>query len=486
MDSSIMEREEPGCLFVGVLEDVFQVIEQQQYFISCNVLDALCKSNAKEFPVCESRMQIVSTCLWGINIALSVKRSANSKLTKQIKLMGGNCVKGNLDERIDVLIANKGTTKKVYQAMTLGIPIVKDGWLEQSFNEMKKLPFNSYLLPLFSGCTFTSTDLTFEMRNEIKKIVQNNGGKWEDSLNDETTYLVATNLSSTKKIGIALEENIPIIKPEWIKNIGNNINSKIDNYLINWWCMHEQKSSLFMNCVFQIHPDVSDFSLLEECIHIHSGTFEQNPSYYIVPSYFNINNKNGIYVTPNWIFACIENKKLLNPDIFPLYKPLPFLNSCIKGMQFSLCNLTERTKFADLIRAMGGNVVYKILSNSSYIITQTVNEKISKQSDIYKIPIVIPDFILHIAQTGVIPQIELFAVKNVAQLCKFIRDFNTKTAEETKNTFSNFVRFEDNSSQILTKTQNEIPNDISYEIPSFEGIQQKFSHDPLIELIQSV
>lgn len=487
LSPGIAEREEPGCLYVGAPGDVFQSLEQRRYFVSFGVVDALCRAKAVGFPVSAGRMQVASLCLRDTNVALSVQRGAGSVAAKQVRLMGGNCAKGDLGESVDVLVASKGTSKKVFQAIALGIPVVTEKWLEESFNEMRKLPFSAYSLPLFTGCTVSSTDLTSAMRNEMRKMVLDNGGKWEDSLNDETTYLVATNLSSTKKIGIALEENIPIVRPEWIRKVGNGMASKIEDYLINWWCMSEQKSSLFMNCVFQIHQDVSEFNLLEECIQIHSGAFGKNPTYYVVPSYFNINENNNAYVTPNWIFACIEAKKLLSPNIFPLYTPLPSTNTCIKGMLFSLIDLQERTMIADLIRAMGGNVIYKFSVNSSYIVSQTANDKLSLQSSNYNIPIVIPDFIIQIALTGSIPQSDLFAVKSVTQLCKLICDFNTTNQRDTKTGFSAFMRFEDNSSQIvLPKTQSDSQNDISYEVPTFTNSNPKFSNDPLIELIQSV
>ena len=238
----------------------------------------------------------------------------------------------------------------------------------------------------------------------------------------------------------------------------------------------------------------------------HSGDIGKNATFLIVPHGFDVlkwiksnssddedtSKFEGLsFVTTDWLWACVENRKILPIDGSPLYQPLPF--SCpietAKNVTFylsSTLNDEARKTAACLVRESGGLPVFKFTNNVQYVIAEKYSNELMKLEINQKIPIVSIEFVVQLLKTGKIPDPKLYQLGGkqkdamMSKLCKIIlskskesendtenmrRDFDDKgTKLDDSNAATDFERSDlESFTQDLTSTQNEVTIEVKYD-----------------------
>lgn len=490
----------PDTLQIGSLSEVIDSYESSRYIITETVLHDIVTHQIPEFPlqihpipVCQ-RISLCLSPLWILCVGFNTDEIMD--INRKVSLLGGTLTR-DFSENVTIVISHTNISPKVIKARKYNLPIVSKQWLDDCFSEVQRIPLtkNDYLLPPFHGITFTSTDLVSKTRRELKKLAVNNGGTWSDVYDDSITYLVAEGLSNTKKIGIALCQGVPIVRPTYLRNP-----SKFD--VINWWCMSNQKMPLFDGFIFSIHKNCDNIDAIQEAIIAHSGEINKNATYLIVPHGFdtskwmksNSGNESeskkfsGLnFVTTDWLWACIENKKILPFDMSPLYQPLPF--PCpietAKNVTFYLSsslNDESRKTAACLVRESGGFPVFKFTNNVQYTIAEKYNHELMKLEINQKVPVVSIEFVVQLLKTGKFPDPKLFQLGGkqkdamMSKLCKIIMNKSKESENDVENMNKNDLATDSNLNktdyersdlesftQDLTSTQNEVTIEVKYD-----------------------
>ena len=144
-----------------------------------------------------------------------------SKLKGYIVAMGGDMI-GDFTQSVTHLIAGEVGSKKYQVACDIGKPIVQPSWVtdcwEQSkyriINDLDKLS-QKHACPCFKGLTICVTGLSAEVRQEVKKLTESNGGKYSGELNMRTCTHLIVRLAKGEKYNYARQWKIHCVSPQW-------------------------------------------------------------------------------------------------------------------------------------------------------------------------------------------------------------------------------------------------------------------------------
>ena len=392
---------EKCCITPTCLSELTRNLQIQNSFIK------LFPNSFTVFPF-KSGDQFISFCLLDMKIMLpcgsgSTFQQYLDNAIRMIKLLGGSITNNITEATVDIEYFS--ASEHVWESSLHHIPIITPQWLDNSYDSVSRINFNNYFLPLFAKCTFTSTDLPPKISAELSQQVKNGGGFWSKVLDDQTTFLISSSITNSKKCQLALRIGIIIIKPEWIIEINNQqsvINPK--NYILNWWVLPQTTNyNFFAGFSFWISDTVPLAHEMIEAIKIAGGTIElsnpQTASFFVIgdgetcqfssddhlnDTSVHENNKNNQNnqnknkcVSPEYIWNCLVSKKLLNIDDFILYRPFSFnLNPEYSNTLISIIGFSNdiRNKLSDIIRRIGLQVSYTPSSRTSIIISESSKE----------------------------------------------------------------------------------------------------------------
>lgn len=483
IDSSIIEIKTPPLecvLYISTIDEVVAQYGTSKYYISDKYLETLYENGKHEFPLSEFQRQIVSMCLQGTRIALcGFDKNIIVNISKTISILGGKIV--IYDPTI--VISKTAVSNKVFDARKKGIPVITLHWLYECLTSLSYVPYEKFIMLPLSQCVFTSSDLTPDQQDKLKKIIKHYGGEWSSDFKvDEVTFVISSSLTSTKKISLALANSVPIVHPNWFEDPY----SSPFEHTLNWWCFSNDTEDLFQNCIFSIARKCENISALHDCIVANGGSIGSKPTHLIVP--LNYRSKKDlaghILVTPEWIWKCAELKTIIDIQT-PLCSPLPF-SIPIEGFKncvFALMNMEDdnRIMLANIIRAFGGMVTYKISKSSTIILS-------SKYLEGNNIPIVNPQFVLQALKSGLFPNIELYYVKEkqvdtqLNEICHFLHHQKSiihgdYPSEIVQRDLENFTQ------DIITSPNPEMHIDVVYESnESNNRYSKEETQDPILRL----
>lgn len=419
-------------LHISTVNEVISKFSSKLLYISDNCLIEIDRRGMTDLNFLSTENQCISLCLLNLIITSTGFSSDFIKeIAKKAILLGGNYQRSIQDDT-KVVIAARSASQKVYSASSRHIPVVTIEWIDACFKNLVQVPFDQYQILPFYGCKFTSTDLIPKQNSKISEIIKKCGGELQDKFDRSTTFLIAQTLSNTPKITLALTENVPIVKPEWIfRNDNSNIISPID-FTLNWWCMNDEQSNIFQNLSFGLSKEIPNRRTMIDIIIAHSGSYGERPNYFLTTSIKrDQSNKDSILITPRWILMCASEKRLIDPKESPTFSPFPFSTQIegITGRSFYLANLKEerRHEYADLMRTFGATVFFKFSKRANIIIAETASEHLFTVSKEYSIPIVGISWVVELAKTGIFPDIDSHRLKentmaiNFRQICQKIK-----------------------------------------------------------------
>ncbi|OHT13090.1 hypothetical protein TRFO_03530 [Tritrichomonas foetus] len=552
----------PDSLIIASIDEVIDSFESQKYEISDLCLREMINMQIPEFPIRNDVRQRISLCLsplWASCVGYPTDDII--EINRKILLLGGTFTRG-FSENVTIVISKTNVSPKAIEARRNGLPIVGKEWLDACFSAVSRVPLFDFILPPFRGVTFTSSDLPPKLHHELKNRVVKEGGTWTDVFNDDVTYLVAESLTNTKKIGIALAQSVLIVKPDYIFDPSRfeAINwwalTDTKSLLFRGMVFSVQKKCAHVDAITDTIIAHSG-TLGNTSTHVivkHGFKLEAQPTTTIISKQFNntpnqqdlhqgnwdvhhnvngnvknehdggkseqINDRKGkrnsrsmnhnfnpnniVFVTPEWFWACVESKTLLNTNLSPLYSPLPF-SAPIEGITnvtFFLSNLgdEQRKTTACLIREAGGIPIFRLTENVKFIIAEEYNNDLFKLEMKRKASVVSPNFVLMALKTGTIPQVNQFQVEGrvkkdmMKKICKFIcSKSNLQVQPQIQEAPEVPVDLErtdlETFTQELTSTPNEVAIEVKYDSqPCTQNqnlIQTNNEEDPFLTALQS-
>ena len=416
-------------LHIGSKNEVVENFNSSLYFVTQKFLLDTNQQNIPRFFLPSYCKQRISLCLYGKTIGFSgFDKEQMLILIQRVLLLGGSVESNHNLNKIDCIIAHDTISPAIISASQVDIPIVNSSWLSDTFSFLEEYPYGKYPLLPFSNLVFSSSDLDPLTARQLKQYITENGGIWSDSLNSSVHFLIASHLTMTPKIKLALRQNVPIVKPQWIK-IHRLTLTMPNEWIFNIWCQPNQNSELFNSLEFYIDPRCDDIDLLQSAITSYSGTISTNQSdgmiLIVPPNYQALALKDGpnaldniskqIVGTTYWVWACISLNKVLLLTENPIFQPFkfPFLIGQLANWTIILNQIPEPIKsyYAGTLRMLGATVIFSFSKNAKVIISDHPNESIIKAAK-GRIPIIKSLWITLLVEQGIIPPFEGLLVGN--------------------------------------------------------------------------
>lgn len=463
-------------LTIATQEEIISVYGSSKYYITSSVLEDVEALKLNKIPFHKIH-QIASTCFSRVNAFITgFKQQEALDIAKRISLLGGK-FSPHFNNDINVVISSTYFSPRIYQVMESNIPIVSSEWVRKSFEGLTCFENSNFILPPFSGLHITSTDLTPSEHKKLKNIIERNGGTWSDNYDEKTTLVLSHSLCTSKKIEIALKENVPIIKPQWIYDCTIKF-APHSKYTINSWIENKEQGKLFKDVSFSINKDIENSEIITEIIKANGGEILEEATYDIVPFSAQKTQKT---VTSRFIYDCVTEQTLLDCNSNILYTPLGYNLPLpdVQGKIFSLIDLPDSTRItaAEAIRIMGGKVAFKESKNTAFIVSTDSNNEKSVSSM----------FIMEAIEKGYLPDPKCFPALPLSPLLKkiclnIVRQAPPKITESPAKAldFDTIDQF----TQIVSATASQ--DTIQYNMaPSQTQIREfsKGQNDPLLSIL---
>ena len=394
------------CLIIASVEEVIKNFGSNMFYVTKNVLNDMIKMELNVFPFNDDSKQLISLSLLSFNVT-SVGFSSIEKVEiyKHVLLLCGKYSK-DLNEQTNIVISNAVLSPKIDDARKMSIPIIKKEWLDSCYSGLKLFLIDDFKCGIFQNVVFTSTDLTKNENKALKNIIVNNGGKWTDKLDDTVDFVITNSMVITKKIKIALDSEIPIIKKRCIDDSivsGHLLLTK--DYLLNWWIRYDEKDELFKDISFATNNETIITAIIA-----HSGQIV-NPiiaQYVIVDCEMKCTELLDKTVMEKWLWSCIESHTIIDPEICVLYKPISFNVPVpsFKGVMITILETDQKisSELSEAVRILGGIPINHIHQSAKMIISSTTSENLEKIKESYpKIRIIKPQFIFDFLKKGFMP-----------------------------------------------------------------------------------
>uniref|UniRef100_A0A1A9WPL4 BRCT domain-containing protein n=1 Tax=Glossina brevipalpis TaxID=37001 RepID=A0A1A9WPL4_9MUSC len=182
-----------------------------------------CLVNNEPIPLGTS--PVYTTAMRNLQISASgISSQEKDRLKILIQWMGGHYFQ-NFGRAITHLISNTIKSNKYEHATLNDIPVMHVDWVqrvwERSCNEdvtATDEEFEKYRLPIFFGINVTCTGIGMDQRNEIMRLVNDNGGTYQRDFRPHFVDVVITKKDKTdsEKYKAAVRYKKDILIPEWI------------------------------------------------------------------------------------------------------------------------------------------------------------------------------------------------------------------------------------------------------------------------------
>lgn len=406
--------------------------DKNQYMISMNCLNEIRAKKLKSIPLTEMNRYLISIALYNKFISfVGFREDDLFELITMVILLGGTV--SPVSEDVDIVVSNRTLSWSHIKIRAYKVPIVTQEWLQRVYDTKTYQPSSDYLLPVFSGWIVTSTDLTPSDSKRLSECVMKNGGTWQSTYDPEVIFVVARNLLPTKKIWAAILSRVPVIHPVIIHDYASGQFQKpFETYVLNPWVLPDASvERIFDGFTFKISKDIPEYETLHEIVQVHGGRFGDPCTHYVVPhgSYDAMVCRSAVSV--NWVLACAEKRHALDVARNVIYTPVPFTVPLpeIANKTFSLFHLddSERPTLGEIVRVLGGTVVYRLHKSASYVIASGNDDKMMEWCAQTGVPALTPQFLVYVLRTGEVPDTAQFLIKEsdttrLEKLCQSVKN----------------------------------------------------------------
>ena len=480
-----------NIIHVGTVKEVKAAYGQKLTYISDKVVNDIYEYNIDNIEFLQKGSQLISLCLFDLNVSSTgFSDKDNILIANNVVHLGGK-YKRSFTDSTNLVVASSTLSETYYSAKQKGIKIVTIDWIKDSYKNIEKMPFNnSYNVPCFYNMVFTTTDISHNVKKDLKKMISENGGKIQGQMDDSTTFLISETLCMTPKIELALSTKTLIIKPEWIKDCIAST-SKIDNYVLNWWHIIGYTTNLlFDKNTFLLQGETSS-DILIEAIQANGGSIVKNEpgTYVVLPLTGKRNQMN--YVTPWWIWQCLSQRKMININSSISYSPIGIklpINQMLGKIVYvhESLNKEERIEVVHLLREAGAKIYFNFSLVIDYIVSHDVDDVFAEKSKKYSMPIVKIEWVYQLIKTGKIPNPSLYATNHNDKKL-LLKDICGKIIGATKNT-SDFDSYRNTNNEMAEK-QVKVVNLSSVEFTQqqksdSEDSSQHITYDSTIDFAE--
>ncbi|KAF3420403.1 hypothetical protein E2986_06198 [Frieseomelitta varia] len=200
----------------------------------------LCLINGE--PVPDGTSPMFTTVMRGLCICASgLSPEEKDHVQKLIEYMGGIFTR-QLRNPVTHLVTSSVMSAKYEAALDMKIPIVTKEWVEAIWEENLKSfvtpndsMFNKYKASVFLNLVVTSTNLPKRQKEEIKRLINSNGGIFMGPLDGTKVKVVLApeNSPISEKLKYAKQTNIACLTPDWVyESIKVGYALPFKNYLI--------------------------------------------------------------------------------------------------------------------------------------------------------------------------------------------------------------------------------------------------------------
>ena len=188
-----------------------------QCLISCLLLEVPLPKQT--YPICSVAMLNVVIC------CSSMKKDERVSIHNLVLIMGGQVTK-DFTSAVTHLIAKEVGSKKYQVACTNNIPILSPSWVNDIWVKSKyehivasdKKVYEQHLVPIFKGCTICVTGMNYMLRENFKKLIEDNGGVYSGELNMKTCTHLLCEQSKGQKYEFARKWKLHCILPLWVSD----------------------------------------------------------------------------------------------------------------------------------------------------------------------------------------------------------------------------------------------------------------------------
>lgn len=421
IDSHIIEVENPvpDAICVGTEMDVIEKIGSLDFIVSSSCVIESANLGHRKIGVTKEKRQIISRVLAESKVAFV---GCGERQVQKVLLLSGSIVSAC---ECNVLVAELGLDQQVITARERHVPIVSSEWIDEVFRLKEFISVTKFALPVFSGCVFASADLVSAVWKPLRELVVANGGVWKNVL-DGSTCLVVGKVVPNEKVWRALQNRIRIVRHDLVTDYSRGTFREISKYVFNWWTFDRSlQSRLFAGITFGIADDVNEADQLREFIEAHGGAWGRIGTHLIV-SHGRCKGAKECQVSVNWVLACVEAGRVIDIGSNIIYRPVKFQVPMVI-MLSGICD-TVRLELVQMIRGVGGTVVYHTSDTVQFVIAQKVDRSVVDWTNERQIPLVTPHFVVEVIASGKIPDPKRFAVIDDAELERLCRTMRRKCA----------------------------------------------------------
>lgn len=327
-------------------------------------------------------------------------------LENKISRMGGR-VTGFLSESVDYVVASSIMSKRYQAAKQQNTKIVSRTWIDKLYESDYYFGHENYEVMAFSGLKFSVIGY-FEGRDELIRLIEENGGTCLDTLRSRSNYLVYTESLSPKYVNIALSHKIIITTPDLVrKAIFSGSHPKE-------YTKRMPRMKLFDNMSFFISDEFLDKSdIISKILNCSGKTVPKTESYD-----FMITNKKKSPKSRStlWLNRCIESNEILdNTKIY--FSPICEVLHSHEGLSCHVTNFTDAEDYLN-IRALIGwlkiEYCFDFSKNCNFLIAKTFGGQKCDLAMKYNIPIYSEDVLIDLARGIDLNSSEHFITQNTA------------------------------------------------------------------------
>ncbi|KAL1116075.1 hypothetical protein AAG570_005570 [Ranatra chinensis] len=179
---------------------------------------------SKKLPVPENQSPVFNTAMLGVVLTTTqVEKQKKDEIRKLVGYMGGSYTP-NLCMAVTHLVADRGMSPKCEKAAEISIPIMTSSWVTAVWEESLLSPgvsaldskFDSHRTPVFHGLEITCSNMSREVKMEMKTLIESNGGTCSGKLVQFTTSVLVISEPEGDKYKHAQMWDIPCVGPSWV------------------------------------------------------------------------------------------------------------------------------------------------------------------------------------------------------------------------------------------------------------------------------
>lgn len=328
----------------------------------------------QDFDVPLGHSPIFNVAMHGLIVCPSgVSKTEKAEMKKLVLWMGGYFTI-DLDVDCTHLVTDTVRSKKYEEASTAGIQILHPDWVKdvwranQEHTVLARDPiFEKHRLPIFHKLVITSTNLPVAEKEEIRKLIEVNGGTYSRVYKTNTVniLILKKDATSSEKYKISLKFKIDCLTPEWVfESVRKKYAVPIDSFRV---------SSLQHSTPTKDDGDIGHFSMMSNISRISSMTTVSNKEIDETIQNNTPRPSTSKLITPNKDETVNYKDRLKSLTLTEIKNSGAFLDGC--NIYLIGFTRTESMKLNKIISNAGATLYTDLSDSISHVVCGNATEK---------------------------------------------------------------------------------------------------------------